>query len=276
MEFFQIVILALVQGVTEFLPISSSAHLLLPSSLLGWPDQGLAFDVAVHVGSLLAVIIYFRDDILRLITAWFGGLNRAVELSVSEQEDCRLAWFIILGTIPAGLAGLLFNDFIEAHLRSIAVVAFTTIAFGLLLQVADRRHSRDLESDVKTLANLTVKAVIFIGICQAFALIPGTSRSGVTITAALFLGIGRTDAARFSFLLSIPIIVLSGGFKAIELLNENSVPWLELLLGASLSAISAYACIHYFLSYINRLGMLPFVIYRLGLGGVLAWIAWSV
>ena len=276
MEVFQIVILALVQGVTEFLPISSSAHLLLPSSLLGWPDQGLAFDVAVHVGSLLAVIIYFRDDILRLISAWFGGFNRDRELSISQQQDCRLAWFIILATIPAGLAGLLFNDFIEAHLRSIAVVALTTIVFGLLLLAADSRHSRVLDSNVKTLANLTVKTVIFIGICQAFALIPGTSRSGVTITAALFLGIGRTDAARFSFLLSIPIIVLSGGFKALELLNESSVPWLELLLGASLSAISAYACIHYFLSYINRLGMLPFVIYRLGLGGVLAWIAWSV
>lgn len=275
MEFFQIVILALVQGVTEFLPISSSAHLLLPSSLLGWPDQGLAFDVAVHVGSLVAVVIYFRDDILRLITAWFSGLNRSLQLNECEQQDCRLAWFIILGTIPAGLAGLLFNDFIESHLRSIAVVAVTTIAFGLLLQVADSRHSHRLESDAKTLASLTVKTVIFIGVCQAFALIPGTSRSGVTITAALFLGIGRTDAARFSFLLSIPIIVLSGGFKALELLSESSVPWLELLLGASLSAISAYVCIHYFLSYINRLGMLPFVVYRLGLGGVLAWIAWS-
>ncbi len=274
MELFQIVVLALVQGITEFLPISSSAHLLLPAELLHWPDQGLAFDVAVHVGSLLAVLLYFRKDIVDLIVAWWLGLRPSASLSSEQQANSRLAWFIVVGTIPAGLAGLLFNDFIESNLRSVAVVAWTTLIFGVFLYLADRKSAGQSEDSVKTLAQLSLAMVLVIGACQALALIPGTSRSGVTITAALLLGIGRVDAARFSFLLSIPIIVLSGGYKALELLNEGTVIWMELVIGAVLSALSAYTCIHYFLAYINRLGMLPFVIYRMALGLLLIWIAY--
>ena len=228
MELFQIVVLAIVQGITEFLPISSSAHLLLPAELLGWPDQGQAFDVAVHVGSLLAVLVFFRKDLIVLISSWLLTLRPSAKVSAEQKDNSRLAWFIIIATIPAGLAGLTFGDFIESNLRSVAVVAWTTLIFGVFLYIADRKSFSQPAADVKNLTQMTLAMVLVIGACQALALIPGTSRSGVTITAALMLGIGRVDAARFSFLLSIPIIVLTGGYKALELLNESSVIWTEL------------------------------------------------
>ena len=257
MDLVQVIVLAFVQGITEFLPISSSAHLILPKELLGWPDQGLAFDVAVHVGTLSAVIIYFRQEIYALTGGWFQSVAGR-----GTNTDAKIAWYIIFATIPAGLAGLIFGDFIEENLRSTSVIAATTILFGVVLAVADRLPTR-----AKELAQLTLLAAIIIGCAQALALIPGTSRSGITITAALFLGFSRTDAARFSFLLSIPIILLSGGYKGLELmLGETQVDWFSLLLGVVLSGFSAYLCIHYFLSFINRLSMMPFVIYRLLLG----------
>ncbi|SMF36013.1 undecaprenyl-diphosphatase [Alteromonadaceae bacterium Bs31] len=260
MDLIQVVILALIQGITEFLPISSSAHLILPKEILGWPDQGLAFDVAVHVGTLAAVVIYFRTEIIRLISSWsLSVVGRGVD------DDARIAWYIIAATIPAALFGLLFDDFIEANLRSTAVIAATTIIFGLLLAVADR-----VSGTTKNLVELTLITALIIGAAQALALIPGTSRSGITITAALFLGFTRTDAAKFSFLLSIPIIVLSGGYKGLQLiLSDTAVDWLAIGLGVVISAVSAYLCIHYFLSFIQKLSMMPFVIYRLLLGVML-------
>ena len=263
MDIIHIIVLALIQGVTEFLPISSSGHLLLPHGILGWPEQGLAFDVAVHVGTLSAVVIYFRQDILQITTAWlrsFGG---------GQSADSRLAWYIALATIPAGLAGLFFDGFIEAHLRTTLVIALTTILFGLLLGWADR----SAESKTKTLAEMTLLMALVIGCAQALALLPGTSRSGITITAALLCGLSRDSAARFSFLLAIPVILLSGGYKAVQLLGLPSVNWWDLFLGAVLSAVSAFVCIHYFLKFINHIGMMPFVVYRLLLGGfLLIWI----
>ena len=260
MEFLHIVVLALIQGITEFLPISSSGHLLLPTNLLGWPEQGLAFDVAVHVGTLTAVVAYFRQDIIAIVTDWFGSLR-----GQGHTANSRLAWYIALATIPAALVGLLLGDFIETHLRTTLVIAITTIGFGLLLWWADRfRHKEPIE-----LAQMTIALALIIGCAQALALIPGTSRSGITITAALFCGLSRDGAARFSFLLAIPIILLSGGYKTIELLQMPQANWGDLLWGAALSAISAFLCIHYFLKFINQIGMLPFVIYRLILGGFL-------
>ncbi|WP_045860488.1 undecaprenyl-diphosphate phosphatase [Teredinibacter purpureus] len=260
MDIVQVVVLALIQGITEFLPISSSAHLILPKELLGWPDQGLAFDVAVHVGTLSAVMFYFRRDIVDLISGW--GLSVAGK---GTNSNGRVAWCIIAATIPAGVFGLLFDDYIEANLRSTSVIATTTILFGVVLAVADR-----LPSKVKDLTQLTLYAAIIIGFAQALALIPGTSRSGITITAALFLGFSRTDSAKFSFLLSMPIILLGGGYKGLELVLGNAeVDWLALGLGILLSGASAYLCIHYFLSFINRLSMMPFVVYRLVLGVLL-------
>lgn len=260
MDLLHVIVLALIQGITEFLPISSSAHLILPSELLGWPDQGLAFDVAVHVGTLAAVIIYFRHDVAALIKGWFLQFGPA-----GATDESRLAWMVILGTVPAGLAGLLFNDFIEIYARSVVVIAITTVVFGVLLGIADMRSSHRLH-----LVDMSWRLALLIGCAQALALIPGTSRSGITITAALLLGFSRVDSARYSFLLSIPVIVLSGGFKGWELVAaDERADWWSITLGTIISGISAYFCIHYFLAFISRLSMMPFVIYRLLLGAVL-------
>lgn len=257
----QVVILALVQGLTEFLPISSSAHLILPSQLLAWPDQGLAFDVAVHLGSLLAVLGYFRRDVWSMLTAWLASLVRRPHVSA----DSRLAWWVILGTIPAGLAGLLLEHLIEQHLRSILVIAVATLVFGAALWWSDRRRGprRDL-------SQLSWRSVMIIGVAQAIALIPGTSRSGITMTAALALGFQKTQAARFSFLLSIPLIAAAALLKGLEL-AQSALPvyWGEILAGLLLSAVSAYLCIALFLKWIERVGFLPFVLYRFALGAVL-------
>ncbi len=263
MELMHIVWLALVQGLTEFLPVSSSAHLILVPSLLGWPDQGLAFDVAVHLGTLIAVLAYFRRDIVTLFLAWVESMARR-----QMTPEARLAWGVILGTIPAGLVGLAFKDFIEINLRSPLVIATTTIIFGLLLWVADKRSKL-----VRNEYSLGWQDFLVIGGAQAMALIPGTSRSGITITAGLLLGLTRQAAARYSFLLSIPIIVLSG-LSVTKDLVESAVPvdWQALFLGTLIAAISAFVCIHYFLAFINRIGMTPFVIYRLLLGVLLFWV----
>lgn len=259
MDIIQVIVLALVQGLTEFLPISSSAHLILVPILSDWPDQGLAFDVAVHAGTLTAVVLYFRRELKTMLFEWFGSLRG------KHTPDSRLAWAVLLGTIPVGLAGLLFKDVISEHLRSPLVIATTTIVFGVLLWMGDSR--KDLKRDEHTLG---WKDVLIIGIAQAFALIPGTSRSGVTITAALMLGLNRQAAARFSFLLSIPVIVLAGGVETLEYLQVASVQDINfLLMGAMISAVSAYLCIHYFLKLLEKISMLPFVIYRLILGVVL-------
>ncbi len=255
MEFIQLLVLSLIQGITEFLPISSSGHLILPSALLGWPDQGLAFDLAVHFGSLAAVVGYFYKDILQILKAWFVSFNGP------KTDDSVLGWAVIIATIPAGLAGLLLDDWIEANLRSIVVIASTTILFGILLGVADRFSGN------KVLVNLPNAVVI--GFAQALALIPGTSRSGITMTAALMLGYSRDTAARFSFLLSIPLILAASLFKALDLLDQPSVDWFVLISGALLSAVAAFACIHLFLKSLNKIGFMPFVIYRLFLGVVL-------
>ena len=259
MDIIEIIILALIQGITEFLPISSSAHLILPSQLLGWQDQGLAFDVAVHVGSLVAVMGYFRKDIIELLGAWLNHVGKQKQTAESD-----FAWCIIIATIPAVVFGLLVDMFFEDALRQLWVIATTTIVFGLLLAFADRRGG--LNSGVK----ITFKIALIIGLFQAIALIPGTSRSGITMTAALLLGLSRDTSARFSFLLSIPLILAAGLLKTLELVKSDlPVAWLDMFLGAGLSAIAAYACISLFLTWINRIGFMPFVLYRLLLGVVL-------
>lgn len=259
MSIWEAIILALIQGFTEFLPISSSAHLILPSQLFGWEDQGLAFDVAVHVGTLLAVMLYFRKEVGQLLVNWFGSLRG------QHNAHSRLAWLIIWGTIPAGLAGLFGNDLIENFARSALVIATSTVAFGLLLWYADVRASQQ-----QTIEQLTLKQVLIIGAAQALALIPGTSRSGITMTAGMMLGLTKTDAARFSFLLSIPIIIMAGGYQGLKLVQQpDAVAWSAIILGVVASFVAAYVCIHVFLQVISRMGMLPFVIYRLALGAVL-------
>ncbi|RKF18438.1 undecaprenyl-diphosphate phosphatase [Alginatibacterium sediminis] len=260
METIEIVILALIQGLTEFLPISSSAHLILPSQILGWDDQGLVFDVAVHVGSLLAVLMYFRVQVWELLLAWIASIVKR-----EHTPESRLAWFIILATLPAVFFGGLLKDYIELYLRSAYVIAFTTILFGLLLWWSDKMAKQEINE-----YQLTWKTAFYIGLAQAIAIIPGTSRSGITMTAGLMLGLKREAAARFSFLMSIPVI-LGACVLMLKDASEQNVSFSgpELGLGVLVSFLAAYACIHLFISWVSRIGMMPFVIYRIGLGVVL-------
>ncbi len=263
MDWLQVVVLAIVQGLTEFLPISSSAHLILVPVLTDWEDQGLAFDVALHLGSLGAVIIYFRNDIIAMIRSWSRSL-----VTRQLDSDARLGWAVIFGTIPVGLAALAFKDVIEGPLRSPITIAGGLIVFGLLLGWADWRHRGE-----RRVTQINWKDVAVIGIAQAIALFPGTSRSGITMTAALMMGLSREASARFSFLLSIPVIVLACGMEILGLIRSPEVvDWAFVSAGVLLSGISAYLCIHYFLAFIQRVGMQPFVIYRLVLGALLLWI----
>lgn len=255
MDYFQAIVLAIVQGITEFLPVSSSAHLILTPQLLGWADQGLAFDVAVHVGTLLAVVVFLRREIQQIIPAWFAGFN-----GLSWNEPGRLGWWVLLATIPVGLVGMLGSDWIEGNLREPYVIAFSTLAFGLLLGWADRDANNN---DRRLLSMTLVHAVLIIGMAQVLALIPGTSRSGITMTAALFLGYQRSDAAKFSFLLAVPTIALPGLLKGKELFESaGNVEWGPILLGMIVSAIFALLCMHWFIRIVERLGMKPFVYYR--------------
>ena len=256
-------VLAILQGLTEFLPISSSGHLILVPAMLGWQDQGLAFDVAVHVGTLAAVVAYFRHELWDMTRAWLRSVTGG-----GVDADARLAWAVLFGTIPAGLFGLLGKDFIEATLRTPKVIAATTIGFGLLLWMADRlgRHERDEHS-------IGWLDLLAIGLAQALSLVPGTSRSGITISAGLALGLDRRAAARFSFLLSIPIIALAGGYLSYGLaVSSEPVDWSSLALGAALSGAAAYLTIDLFIRFVERIGMLPFAIYRLLLGCVILYV----
>lgn len=263
MDWVQALVLAIIQGLTEFLPVSSSGHLVLPVVLLGWSDQGLAFDVAVHVGTLAAVLWYFREDLQRLIRAWLASLRG------QHSDDSRLAWWIGLATIPAGVAGLLFHNEVETHLRGIEVLIASTLGFGVLLGIADWTGSRK-----RDLAQMTLMAALLIGFAQVLSLIPGTSRSGITLTAALFLGFNRVAAARFSFLLSIPIILAAGLLQGVELASGSyAVPWAQLIAATLLAALTGYLCIHWFLRALERIGMWPFVVYRLLLGLLLIVVA---
>lgn len=265
LDFIQVTFLAVLQGATEFLPISSSGHLILPSLLFTWTDQGLTFDVAVHVGTLFAVLIYFRADLRRLLLA----LTKSV-FKNKHSEDSRLAWMLLVATIPAGVCGLVLAAQVELYGRSLMLIGVTSIGFGVLLYLSDRVGSKR-----RTLADMDWKTAILVGFAQILALLPGTSRSGVTMTAALFCNLDRAAAARFSFLLAIPIIAASGLLRGIELLQTGaeSVQWLVLIYAIMLSATVAYLCIHYFLKLIESIGFLSFVIYRVLLGIALILIA---
>jgi len=259
-DWVQAVVLAIVQGLTEFLPISSSAHLILPSKVLGWPDQGVAFDVAVHLGTLCAVVFYFRKTLAELL----AGSYRSVRDKAWNQE-MNLISAVIIGTIPAGLAGLMLKGFIETSLRTTLVIAISTIVFGVVLGVADRFGSKTKQQN-----QLSIASGLWIGLAQMLALIPGTSRSGITITAALALGYDRVTAAHFSFLLSIPLILAGGSLGVIDLMHERGpIDIQTTLFATALSAVVAFLAIHGFVRFLDRVGMMPFVIYRLLLGGIL-------
>ena len=265
METAQIVLLSFVQGLTEFLPISSSAHLILAPLLFGYELQSLAFDVAVHVGTLGAVMLYFRREIAAMVVA----LSLSPGAGRVSTPDSKLAWTIILATIPVVLLGLPLKfvlEMLREDDRLIAlVIASTTIGFGLLLWISDVRSTRSRNE-----YSLDWKQALFVGLFQAIAIIPGTSRSGITITAGLMLGLTRKSASRFSFLLSIPTILMAGGLETLDLIQSpGPVDWTSLWMGAVLSFIVAYLTIHFFLKFIERVSMLPFVFYRILLGLVI-------
>lgn len=260
MSWWQAAILAVIQGLAEFLPISSSGHLVLVPKLLGWEDQGLAFDVAVHVGTLVAVLTYFRADLVPLV----GGFFRYIG---GDRNDAagRMAFNLAIGTIPVGLAGLTFSDFIEEQLRSPFVVAFQLAVFGVVLYLVDRHGKRNRRE-----TDLSLGEAVLIGCGQALALVPGTSRSGITMTVALALGLTREAAARFAFLLSVPGIALAGGYEGFKLMTGEATvtpPLASILTGVVVSAVVGYFCIAFFLKFIAKIGFLPFTVYRLLLAG---------
>lgn len=266
MEAMHALVLGIVQGITEFLPISSSAHLILTPVFTGWRDQGVTFDLTVHIGTLLAVVIYFRRDI--------AVLAHDMLLSMRDRRhtgQSRLGWAIIMGTVPAGLAGLLLLDLIDDQLRSVWVIFATTLLFGLLLGAADFFGARR-----RPLSALGWKDVLLIGMAQALALIPGTSRSGATITAGLLLGLTREAASRFSFLLAIPITALAATATLVEAVQaQAAIDWPVFFVGGLTSFVTALLAIHYFLKWLNRFGMWPYVLYRLGLAAVIYYVLLS-
>ncbi len=258
MDIIQAITLAVLQGLTEFLPISSSAHLILVPVISGWEDQGLAFDVAVHIGTLTAVIAFYRHDLKMILSDWFAYLA-----GKGLTENAKLAWYVGLGTIPVGLVGISLPETVKLALRSPLVIAAATIVFALLLWFAEKRASEKHTT-------VTWLDALIVGLCQAIALIPGTSRSGITITAGLLTGLRREYAARFSFLLSIPVIALAGLLKAFELYQiSEPVMWDMMVIGAVISSTIAYLTIGWFLKLLDKVGMMPFVFYRLILAVVL-------
>lgn len=250
MTYAQAVVLGVVQGVTEFLPVSSSGHLILVPRLFGWPDQGLAFDAAIHLGTLAALLAYFRRELIALLS---GALAP------------RVAGLLVLATIPGGVAGLLLEAWIEAHVRSALVVAAATAIWAVVMAVADRRAAPTPAIAGDPLERVSTGQALAIGGAQALALIPGTSRSGITITAGLFGGLDRPTAARFAFLLGIPITAAAGGLKALHLLRgglaaSESGPLLAAVLA---SFVSGWIAVWFLVSYVKRRSLRPFVIYRL-------------
>jgi undecaprenyl-diphosphatase len=269
MTILQALLLALVQGITEFLPISSSAHLILTPYLFGWRDQGLVFDVATNTGTLAAVMVYFRRDLRDLVAALWSDVAGRGGGTVEGMPARRLALALVVGTIPVAVAGLLIDDWVETAGRSAFVIAVTSIVFGIALGVADRAGARARE-----LATLTLRDALLVGLAQALALVPGTSRSGITMTAALLLGYHRPAAARFSFLLAIPVGLLVTGWDAAKLVlggdeAARHPEWGPLLVGLVASAVSAYLVIGALLAWLRRQTMMPFVVYRVALGMLL-------
>ena len=266
-------VLGLVQGLTEFLPVSSSAHLIVVPWLFGWKAEGLFFDVSLHVGTAIAVLAYFWNDWIGLARETIHGL---IERKPFANDQRRLAWLLVVATIPAMMVGLAFEKTVEQRLRSPLITVFTLAGIGLLLYFADRQGRRD-----RTISNLGLRDSIWIGISQALALIPGVSRSGITISTALFRDVDRSAAARFSFLLSTPVIVgasvLEGWhfFKTMrhpalaqDALLSTPHPWMVLVVGVVVASITGFLCIRYFLRYIQNNSFLPFVVYRFVLAGV--------
>ncbi len=263
MEWFQAFVLGVLQGLTEFLPISSSAHLRIFPALLGWGDPGAAFTAVVQIGTEIAVILYFWKDIWRIASSW---LRAWVRPELRSSPDTRLGWFIIVGSIPIVVLGVLFQDQIETVARNLYLIAFTLIVLGVVLGIADH-----VGTHTKVIADLTSRHAVLYGLAQAMALVPGVSRSGATISMGLLLGYQRADAARYAFLLAIPAVVGAGIFQLPDIWNEPNLYGLgPTLLATVVAFVVGYSAIAWLLRYVSTRSFMPFVVYRISLGvGVL-------
>ena len=262
MSLLEAMVLGIVQGLTEFLPISSTAHLRIVTAVLGWDDPGAAFTAVTQLGTMAAVLAYFRDDLLRIGRAWLGSLPRRPR---SDDVDARLAWYVIAGTVPIIVFGLAFENHIETSARSLYLIGTALVLFGLVMALSERmgRHNRHT-------ASITLRDGVVMGFAQALALVPGVSRSGATISAGLFLGLDRTSAARFSFLLSVPAVVLSGTFQLASIIggdeDRGATALLPLVVATVFALLSGYASIAFLLRFLASHSMAVFVWYRVVLG----------
>jgi undecaprenyl-diphosphatase len=258
---FEAIVLGLVQGITEFLPISSTAHLRIVPALAGWEDPGAAFTAVTQLGTMAAVLLYFRSDLWRIARAWLRSLR---DRSTRRDTDARLGWYILLGTIPIGIFGLAFKDQIETGARDLYLIATALIVLGLVLLVAEKVGTRE-----RSIEQLTTRDGVALGFAQALALVPGVSRSGATITAGLFLGLDRPSAARFSFLLSVPAVVLSGLLELGSIASGEEGQQVgagALVLATLLAFVSGYAAIAFLLRFLATHSTVVFVVYRVALG----------
>jgi len=259
LDFLQAALLGVLQGLTEFLPISSSAHLRIFPELFGWGDPGAAFTAVVQIGTELAVLIYFRKDIWRIASAWIRSLYDA---RWRDTLDARMGWFIIVGSLPIVLLGITLKDVIENDFRNLWIIGTTLIVLGVILGVADRVGKSD-----RTIRQMNIKHTVLLGLAQAMALIPGVSRSGATISMGRFLGYDREAATRYAFLLAIPAVVGAGLFELPEIPHGENIygPW-PTFVATVVSFVVGYAAIAWLLRYISTRSYLPFVIYRIALG----------
>ncbi|MCQ9179138.1 undecaprenyl-diphosphate phosphatase [Streptomyces sp. IBSBF 2953] len=270
MSWFESLVLGLVQGLTEFLPVSSSAHLRLTAAFSGWKDPGAAFTAITQIGTEAAVLIYFRKDIGRIIAAWSRSL---FDKTMRKDHDAQMGWLVIVGSIPIGVLGVTLKDQIEGPFRDLRITATMLVVVGVVIGIADRLAARDetggkhrAPKQRKTLENLGVKDGLVFGLCQACALIPGVSRSGATISGGLFMGYKREAAARYSFLLAIPAVLASGVFETKDALEGGHVAWGPTLFATVIAFASGYAVIAWFMKFISTKSFMPFVWYRIVLG----------
>jgi undecaprenyl-diphosphatase len=270
LSLFEAIVLGILQGLTEFLPISSSGHLRIVPAFVGWDDPGAAFTAVIQLGTMLAEVIYFRHDLLRIARGFFGSLRRP---ELRGTLDARMGWYLIWATIPIGVLGLAFEDDIETGARNLKLIGTTLILLGLVLLVADRTSKRE-----RDMRQLRLKDGLIMGAAQSLALVPGVSRSGATITAGLFLGLDRAAAARFSFLLSIPAVVLSGLFQLYGIVSGEEAPDVgtgALILSTACAFVFGYLAIAFLRRFLATHTTLLFVVYRVALGTIVLVLAYS-
>jgi undecaprenyl-diphosphatase len=260
---FEAIVLGITQGLTEFLPVSSTAHLRIVPAFAGWEDPGAAFTAVVQLGTMVAVLLYFREDLWRIGVAWVRSLRDA---SVRRTLDARLGWYIVLGTIPIGIFGLIFKDQIENGARDLYLISIALIVFGLVLLAAE-----EVGKKTRSIEQINRRDGVVIGLFQAMALVPGVSRSGATISAGLFRGFDRRSAARYSFLLSVPAVVLSGLFELKSIVDGSEHVHTgagALIIATVLAFVVGYWSIAFLLRYVARHSTIVFVVYRVALGSL--------